>query len=83
MNRPEITGQKTGHQLPPGGALVATPNETMTALHIARAKLYGLINAGELESYTDGGSRKILWSSIHGYIARRLAAESELRGKVA
>jgi predicted DNA-binding transcriptional regulator AlpA len=64
----------------PGQPIVASPNQAMTALGIGRAKLYEKINAGELESYVDGGSRKILWDSIHAFIQRRLAAESNRRG---
>ena len=37
---------------------------------------YELIAAGELESYTDGRSRKITVESIKRYIARRLAASN-------
>jgi excisionase family DNA binding protein len=77
MARPEITGRDAG--LP----LVASPNQAMTALGIGRAKLYEKINAGELESYVDGGSRKILWDSIHAFIKRRLAEEAARRGKAA
>jgi hypothetical protein len=34
---------------------------------------YELLNAGELESFLDGRSRKITVESIRRYIARRLA----------
>jgi excisionase family DNA binding protein len=74
MVRPEITGRDVGQ------SLVASPNQAMTALGIGRAKLYEKINAGELKSYVDGGSRKILWDSIHAFIEQRLAAESARRG---
>jgi hypothetical protein len=67
-------------QLGPNGSLVATPNQTMSYIGIAREKLYALIAQGELESYTEGRSRKILWPSIHGYVKRRLAAEAARRG---
>ena len=67
----------------PNGSLVASPNQAMTALGIGRAKLYEKINAGELKSYVDGGSRKILWDSIHAFIKRRLEAEATLRGRAA
>jgi hypothetical protein len=77
MVRSEIAGPSIGQPL------VASPNQTMTALGIGRAKLYELINAGELESYVEGHSRKILWESIHALIKRRLAAESERRGRAA
>jgi hypothetical protein len=75
MARSEITGGDM--------ALVASPNQTMIALGIGRAKLYELINAGELDSYVEGSSRKILWDSIHALIKRRLAAEAALRGREA
>jgi hypothetical protein len=77
MARPENTGAAIGQPL------VATPNQAMTALGIGRAKLYEKINAGELESYLDGGSRKILWDSIHAFVKRGLVAEAERRGRAA
>jgi excisionase family DNA binding protein len=55
----------------------------MTYIGVGREKLYQLINGGELESYTDGSSRKILWPSIHAYVKRRLAAEAARRGRAA
>lgn len=59
--------------------IVASVNETMAALKIGRAKTYELINSGQLQSYVEGVSRKILWSSIHDYIERRLAEEAKRR----
>src|SRR6185437_5730787 len=56
--------------------LVASPNQTMRAIQVSRKKLYELINAGELESYTEGKSRRITIKSINDYIERRLAAEA-------
>ncbi|MCC8965142.1 MULTISPECIES: helix-turn-helix domain-containing protein [Bradyrhizobium] len=61
------------------GALVATVSETMAALKIGRAKTYELINSGQIQSYVEGSSRKIIWSSIHDYIERRLAEEETRR----
>jgi helix-turn-helix protein len=65
--------------------LVATPNQAMKKLQIARAKLYELINSDppELQSYTEGRSRRITVESIDAYIKRRLAAEARRRGRVA
>ncbi|MFZ2158171.1 MAG: helix-turn-helix domain-containing protein [Bradyrhizobium sp.] len=63
--------------------LVASPNQAMKALLVSRATLYTLINTGELESYTDGRSRKITVESINAYVRRRLAAESARRGRAA
>jgi excisionase family DNA binding protein len=51
-------------------ALVASPNQTMRAIHVSRKKLYELINTGELESYTEGKSRRITVKSINEYIER-------------
>jgi len=39
--------------------LVASPNQAMRAIQVSRRKLYELINTGELESYTEGKSRRI------------------------
>jgi hypothetical protein len=69
MVRPEIAFRDIGQPL------VASPNQTMTALGIGRAKLYELLNKGDLESYVDGHSRKIMLDSIHAFISRRLEAE--------
>ncbi|MBO4224724.1 helix-turn-helix domain-containing protein [Bradyrhizobium neotropicale] len=74
--------QQTNDHQASTGALVATVNETMAALKIGRAKTYELLNNGQLKSYVEGTSRKILWSSIHDYIERRLAAESARRARL-
>jgi excisionase family DNA binding protein len=62
--------------IPEGGlaALVASPNTAMRLLDCSRESLYRLINSGELESYCEGRSRKIIVASIHALIERRLAA---------
>ncbi|WP_338688058.1 DNA-binding protein [Bradyrhizobium sp. 26S5] len=70
---------KLGHTRP----IVASVNETMSALKIGRAKLYELLNSGELESYLEGASRKIPWRSIEIYVQRRLAEEAKRRGRAA
>jgi excisionase family DNA binding protein len=61
--------------------LVASPNQAMRAIQVSRKKLYELINTGELESYTEGKSRRITVKSIGEYIERRLAAEAVRRGR--
>jgi excisionase family DNA binding protein len=63
--------------------LVASPNQAMRAIQVSRKKLYELINTGELESYTEGKSRRITVKSIHDYIERRLAAEAVRRARAA
>lgn len=70
-------------RLSDGRPIVASVNETMTALGIGREKIYQLLNSGELESYRDGGSRKILWRSIEAYVERRLKQEAERRARAA
>jgi excisionase family DNA binding protein len=62
--------------------LVASPNQAMRAIQVSRKKLYELINTGELESYTEGKSRRITIKSINEYIERRLAAEAARRGRL-
>ena len=59
--------------------IVASPNQAMKALLVSRSTLYALINAGELESYTEGRSRRITVKSIAAYVNRRLAAEAARR----
>jgi excisionase family DNA binding protein len=63
--------------------LVASPNQAMKALMVSRATLYALINAGDLESYTEGRSRRITVESINAYVKRRLAEEAKRRGRAA
>jgi excisionase family DNA binding protein len=63
--------------------LVASPNQAMRMIQVSRKKLYELINTGELESYTEGKSRRITVKSINDYIERRLAAEAIRRGRAA
>jgi excisionase family DNA binding protein len=61
--------------------LVASPNQAMRTIQVSRKKLYELINAGKLESYREGKSRRITVKSINAYIERRLAAEAARRGR--
>jgi excisionase family DNA binding protein len=59
--------------------VVATPNQAIQRLQVSRATLYELINNGDLESYTEGRSRRILVQSMDRYIERRLAEEAQRR----
>jgi hypothetical protein len=43
-------------------------------LDIGHSRLYELLSAGDLRSFKDGKSRKIIVASIKEYIARKLAA---------
>jgi hypothetical protein len=52
--------------------LVVGPNEAEVMLDCGHTYLYQLINAGELDSYCDGKSRKITVASIEARIRRKL-----------
>jgi excisionase family DNA binding protein len=58
-------------QSPP---LVVKPREAARLLSLCPSSVYGLMRAGELESYIDGRSRRITMKSIKKYLARQLAA---------
>jgi hypothetical protein len=60
---------------------VSTVTETMVDLKIGRAKLYELINSGEIESFTEGRSRKILEEPKQAYVQRRIEAERLRRAR--
>ena len=57
--------------------LVVKPKVAWKLLACSNTRGYELLSAGELESFLDGRSRKIIVASIHRFIARRLAAERE------
>jgi len=54
--------------------LVVRPAEAGQILDCSQSYLYVLLRRGELESYEDGGARKITIKSIEDYVARRIAA---------
>jgi len=47
------------------------------ALGCGGDRLYELLNSGEIESYLDGKSRKIVVASIDRYIAHRLESSKQ------
>jgi hypothetical protein len=53
--------------------LVVSPARAKVMLDCGTTRLYELIDAGELESFKDGKSRKITVSSIKARIERKLA----------
>jgi len=61
-----------GHSKDPE-ALVVKPTRACQMLNCGRTQLYALIAAKELDSFLDGGARKITIASIHRYIERQLA----------
>jgi len=71
-----LPGGRVGHK---GGApvqvepLAVRPRVAWRLLDCGNTHGYELINAGELESYLDGRSRRITMRSIKALIARRLA----------
>jgi excisionase family DNA binding protein len=54
--------------------IAVKPKTACRMLDVGLTRLYELLGERELESYTDGRSRKITTASIHDYVARRLAA---------
>jgi excisionase family DNA binding protein len=52
--------------------LVVRPKTACQMLAIGVTRLYELVAHGELESYKDGGARKITTRSIRGYVERQL-----------
>jgi hypothetical protein len=54
--------------------LVVRPRRAKQMLDCGNTRLYELLKSNELDSYLDGGARKITVESIHRLIARRLAA---------
>lgn len=68
---------------PRANPLVVSPREAGYMLSLGLTRIYELVGAGELVSYTDGRSRRITVESIHAYIRRRIAAglETEARAK--
>ena len=54
--------------------LLVKPRVAWQLLGCSNTRGYELLRDGELESFRDGKSRKILVKSIHAYIERQLAA---------
>jgi hypothetical protein len=61
--------------------LVVKPKVAWKLLSCGNTKGYELLQSGELESFLDGGSRKITMASILRYIERRLQQQSSLQKK--
>jgi hypothetical protein len=67
-------GQRITTLRPKIEPLLVRPAEAWKMLGCGNTHGYALLAAGELESFLDGRARKVIVSSIHAYIARRLAA---------
>jgi excisionase family DNA binding protein len=72
----EISAEKAKHLAPkidePSMPLVVAPREACRMLSIGLTRLYELLHHGHLESYRDGGSRRITVASIKAYVGRQL-----------
>jgi hypothetical protein len=53
--------------------LVVSPRRAQQMLDIGHSRIYELIAAGELRTFKDGKSRKIVVASIRDFVARKLA----------
>jgi hypothetical protein len=61
--------------------LLVPPKAAWRMLGCGNTRGYELLAAGELVSFRDGKSRKIVVSSIHDYIVRQLATEPTKKHK--
>ena len=75
--------KSTDRDIEAGDRLVASPRLARLMLDVGNTHLYELIEAGELESYLDGRSRKIIVDSIYRYIQRRLQEVKRKKGRPA
>ena len=58
-------------------ALAVPPGEAGNLLSLSLSEVYERMRNGELQSYQDGRARRIPMTSIHDYMARRLAASAK------
>jgi excisionase family DNA binding protein len=61
--------------------LVVAPREACRMLAIGLTRLYELLHQGDLESYRDGGSRRITVASIQAFVKRQLEMNPAPLGK--
>jgi excisionase family DNA binding protein len=59
--------------------LAVTPAEAGKLLGVCMSKLYVLLRSGELRSFRDGRSRRVLMSSIQARVNRLAAADKKWR----
>ncbi len=75
---------RTGSRLKPAASpvvLALTIIEASAALRMSRTKVYDAINAGELEGYRVGKSRRVTLASIQAYQAHLIAKERAIRAR--
>jgi hypothetical protein len=56
--------------------LVLPAKKAAPSIGVGMTRLYELINAGEIESYTDGKARKVVVASLKAYVERQIAAQA-------
>jgi hypothetical protein len=69
-----MCGKLKMHAVNPIVALAVSPKTASQMLGYGVTHTYKLMKRGELISFLDGGSRRILVSSINDYIQRKVAA---------
>jgi excisionase family DNA binding protein len=57
--------------------LAVPPREAARLLSVSLSKIYTLMRTGQLDSFMDGGSRRITMSSIYAHIERGLASADD------
>jgi excisionase family DNA binding protein len=57
--------------------LAIPPKAAARLLGYGLTHFYKLLDRGEIRSFRDGGARRVLVESIHEYVARKLAADSQ------
>jgi hypothetical protein len=58
-----------------------SPKNARKVIGCGNTRFYELLNSGEIQSYTDGRSRKVLVASLRDYVARQLEAEASKERK--
>src|SRR5262249_29243460 len=71
---PDIQSMPRSRRAIAAESLSVSPRVAGEMLDYGETKIKALIKSRELESYVDGGSRRILTQSIHNYIARKVEA---------
>jgi hypothetical protein len=65
--------------IPRSRSLSVSPRTAGEMLEYGKTKIKDLIKNRELESYVDGGARRIVTQSIYDYVERRRAASEPAR----
>ena len=64
----------------PVPVIAVPPAEAARLLSCSLSRAYELMRNGELESYSDGRSRRVTMASIHKHVARRVADAADNGG---